>query len=128
MKVVDASVVARVLLDEAGSEAAIKVLNSKEKMVIPELLYLEIANVLATKITITKQQIKPGLDMVHEMNLSIQSVTPKLLVEAAELAKEKKTAIYDMIYAVLAKKLKCKLVTADVNFAKKTGFSWVEVV
>ena len=126
--VVDASVIAKLLLDEKGSDRVRELWRLKKRWLVPEILFVEIANTLATKPVITADQITEGLELVYDLGLEVVSTNKVSLVEAARLAKQKGTAVYDMLYAVLAKALKIELLTADENFAQKTKFDFVRVL
>ena len=127
MKVVDASVVLTYLLKE-GKVGILKKILSSGNNIVPDWMFVEVANTLATKTNINESEAKYIFELVYELALENKSIDRKILSEAMVEAKKYKVAVYDMIYAVMARKLKCKLVTADANFAKKTGFSWVEVI
>ena len=132
MIVVDASVVVKFLKrDEEGYERAVKILGRAsrgEKLVVPDLCFVEVANYLATKPEVSIAQVKEGLDIIYGLDLKEEKIDKDTLFQSAQMAKKKGTAVYDMVYAMLAKKLGAKLVTADKNFATKTGFDWVVVV
>ena len=95
---------------------------------IPDLLFIEVANTLATKTNLAPIQVEEGLDLIYELGLRVENIDKKLLIEASIMAKQKETAVYDMLYAVLAKKLGVELVTADMKFASKAKFSFVKVL
>ena len=127
MRVIDDSVVVKALAkDEPGHAEAGAMIKKGGR--VPEWLFMEIANVLATKTKYTESEIKELLDLVYDMGFRIEEVNKKMLEEAMLLSKRCGVAVYDMVYAVLAKKLGVKLVTADKNFATKTGFDWVVVL
>ena len=128
MKVVDASVVIKALLDEPRREEAKALLEEGAGLVVPDILFVEVANALATKAIVSEEGIREGLDFVYNMGFEVKETTREILEESAGMAKRKGTAVYDMLYAVLAKKLKTELVTADENFLKTTGFSWARVL
>lgn len=132
MMVIDASVVVKFLKgDEEGHERAVKVLSRTaggEKLVVPDLCFVEVANYLATKPEVSTAQVKEGLDVVYGLGLKEERIDKDTLFQAAQMAKKKGTAVYDMVYAMLAKRLGAKLVTADKNFAAKIGFDWVVLV
>jgi len=91
----------------------------------PELLYIEIANVLATKSAVDEKLLKEVLEHYQSLPIRIISVDNVSLNKSALLAKQYHTSVYDMLYAVLASKYKCKLVTADRKFIAKTKFEHV---
>ncbi|HLE49951.1 MAG TPA: type II toxin-antitoxin system VapC family toxin [Patescibacteria group bacterium] len=127
MKVVDASIIVKLLIEEDGS-AVVRELVKKEEMVVPDLLFIEVANTLATKTRLSPVQVKEGLELVYELGLRVENTDKKLLVEAAAMAKQKGTAVYDMLYAVLAKRLGVELMTADRKFVSRTKFDFVKLL
>ena len=100
--------------------------DNKEVIVIPSLLLMEVVNALVTKTNIDTKTIKEDLDLLHDANLQIYSFKKNDLEEAALQANQYKTTFYDMLYAVVAKRNKTILVTADENFIKKTKFKFVK--
>src|SRR3989344_2016879 len=90
--------------------------DNKEVIVIPSLLLMEVVNALVTKTNIDTKTIKEDLDLLHDANLQIYSFKKNDLEEAALQANQYKTTFYDMLYAVVAKRNKTILVTADENY------------
>lgn len=101
-------------------------LNNQEEILTPTLLYAEAANALATKTDTTAKQVVIDLNKLFEAKLKTTEVTQQELNEAVKLAKKYRTSVYDMLYAVIAKSNKVKLITADQKFIQKTGFSFVK--
>jgi predicted nucleic acid-binding protein len=133
MKVIDASVAIKwVRREEEFSKIAIKIqtdhLDNIDKILIPRLMLYEVANALATKSDTTPMYVRSGLSVLFESKLEIYHESEKEILEAAKLAKKHKTSVYDMLYAVIAKENKCKLITADENFVAKTGFKFVKYI
>ena len=131
MIVTDASVVFKwVKTQEPYYDKALKLLRShlkeREKIIVPHLLFIEIANALATKTKNTKETIRKDLNYIFKANLEVYIPDNKDILNTANLAKEYKTSAYDMLYAVVAKKHKTKLITADANFINKTKFKFVK--
>ena len=133
MIVIDASVAIKLInTQEEGGGIAMSLLIShrenKEKIIVPEFLFIEVANYLATKTASTKSSIKRGLEILFRSNFLLYELTENDLIKASLLAKKYKTSVYDMLYAVIAKNKKIKLITADAKFAKKTGFPYVKTL
>ncbi|MEK7534400.1 MAG: type II toxin-antitoxin system VapC family toxin [Patescibacteria group bacterium] len=133
MIVVDASVVVKwIKQDEEDVNIALSLYSShlkkKEIIVVPRLLFYEVANFLATKPHATPTTIKVNLEFLFNTNLNIQIEDDKELREAVLLAQKYHTSVYDMLYAVIAKNKKCILITADENFIKKTKFKHVKLL
>lgn len=97
-----------------------------ENIVVPSLFYLEIANALVTKSKTKAGTIKENLSFLNDINLKVDSFTKTDYIEASLLAKRYKTTVYDMLYAVIARKLNTILITADDKFIKKTKFKFVK--
>lgn len=102
--------------------------NHTEEILAPDLLYVEIANALATKPTSTPQIIKESLSGIFKLELKPYSLSHEDILKSALLAKRYNTSAYDMLYAVIAKKKKCKLITADEKFVVKTRFKFVKLL
>ena len=133
MIVVDASVAIKwINKAEKESEIAYSLYEGHiagiKKIIVPSILFLEAANTLATKSNSTEEDIKIGLTFLFDANFDIYNPTLADLVDAGVLAKKYKTAVYDMLYAVVAKNKKCILVTADENFVAKTKFKQVKLL
>lgn len=133
MIIVDTSIVIKWLFrDEEDVTAAFdlyeKHVKKVEEITVPQLLFYEVANVLATKSKILQRSIKSSMNFLYGANLVTYQEKHNELVRAASLAKKHKTSFYDMLYAVVAKNKKCMLVTADVNFVEKTKFRHVKLL
>ena len=133
MIVIDASVATKLInIQEEGSGTAIKLLiahiQKEETILVPSLLFIEVANALTTKSTIEEADVQKGIHLLYESNFTIEDVTEKDLTEASLLAKKYNTSVYDMIYAVIAGKKQVTLVTSDNKFANKTNFSFLKVL
>lgn len=132
MIVVDASVAIKWIREEKDRDKAIILhkdhLEKREEIIVPQLLYYEVANTLATKFSLTNKIIKRGLDFIFGTTLVIYLVDREDILQASSLASEYKSSFYDMLYAVVAKKHKTILVTADERFVRVTKFSYVKLL
>lgn len=134
MIVIDASVAIKIVspIREEGADIANSLLelhlDYKQPILVPELIYIEVANALTTKTTSTKRGIKEGLKTLFGLNFLLYELTENDLIKTAMLAKKYETSVYDMLYAVIAKNKKIDLITADANFAKKTHFPYVKTL
>lgn len=132
MIVIDASVAVKWIVsgDEKFRENANEILKKHTEneniIIIPSLLYLEVANTLVYKSLISQEKLKASLNFLNNLNLKIHSFTKEDYIDAAIQARKYSTTIYDMLYAVIARRNKTTLVTADENFIKKTGFKYVK--
>lgn len=133
MIVIDASVAFKLInTQEEGSDKArflfAQHYKKQNKIIVPSLLYLEVGNALVTKTHITSHLIEESLKLLNNFDLTIHSFTKNDLAETVRLAKQYKTTVYDMLYAVVAKAEHCDLVTADESFSKKTKFPFVQLL
>lgn len=133
MIIVDASVAVKWIQkeEELQNKAIFLLQNHKNKLdeiLIPRFLFLEVANALATKSKTKPKHIKLGLKILTEAELIIHSESEEELVQATLLARKYKTTVYDMLYAVIAKNKKLKLITADEKFLAKTKFKFVKLL
>ena len=133
MIIVDASVAIKLLKStEVDADRAKKLLHDHlikaTRIMVPSLLYIEVANALVTKSNYTSDDVEELLDLLNTFDFVIHSFTKKNLADAARLSKQYKTSVYDMLYAVIAKEHGCKLITSDESFFKKTKFSFVQLL
>lgn len=133
MIVLDASVATKLInTQEKESDIAEKIfqahIEETEKILVPTLLFLEVANALATKSYLKEEYIKRGLNLLYNANFVIYELNQEDMIEAALLAKKYKTSVYDMAYTVIAKNKKVNLITADNKFANKVKFSFVQTL
>lgn len=131
MIVIDASVAVKLInKNEEHREYAQnlyqKHLEGKEKIVVPELLFIEVANYLATKTNTTRNDIKEGIFLLEKSSFIIGTIQFSMLLEATFLAKECKTTVYDMLYVVVAKMKNTILITADEKFIKRVNLPYVK--
>lgn len=122
MVVLDASVILKWLVSEEGSEAALRIRDShvkgEELVIVPSLLFYEVANVLRYNDKLPDKELADLYEILRDLELS--SIHPSLpeLEEAMLYARVKEISVYDASYVVLAKKLGCNLITADVRLIR----------
>jgi predicted nucleic acid-binding protein len=123
--IVDASVVVKWFLPEPFADAARRLRRESIHCSSPDLLLLEVSNVL------WKYVVRGNLDLATAREaVDALSVAPirvqgadSLFAEAFRLAAETRRSVYDCTYLALAIQEDCRLVTADRKFydALKTG-------
>jgi predicted nucleic acid-binding protein len=116
--VVDASVAIKWVLVEDGSPAANRLI-SEEVLVAPELLFIECANVLRTKVR--RDELSPhlarrGLSVIDGVPIRAVPIRP-FFATALDIALELERSAYDALYLAVALAERAQLVTADVRFA-----------
>lgn len=131
--IVDASVGIKLFVEEEFSD---KVQNlfahladeSPAELYIPDLFYIECANILLKYTQRFKRPLADSqADLVDLSELALKSTSTADLMEAALiLAQDKKLTAYDACYAVLAQKLQLPLITADEPLAKTIEWAiWI---
>lgn len=132
MVVVDASIVCKAVLQEEGRDKAKNILKRHveelDQVVVPNLLFYEVANTLATKSAIPKAQMIRSLDKLGSLELRIYNPNLEDMKKAAEFAKDNHVSVYDAIYVIVAQENKCDLVTADNKFAKQVNLPFVKTL
>lgn len=119
--VVDASVAAKWLVPEEGSEAALAVLKADTALIAPTLVLVEVINVL------WKRCRAGQLSLAHaEAGLAaLQGYFNELVVDgelierALTLALALDHPVYDCLYVALAEARDCPLVTADARLLQR---------
>lgn len=132
MIVIDTSVAMKWLLteeEESITKARLLLkdhLAKKNEILAPDLIFYEIANALATKTKVPQLIVTKLVKRIYSFNLKIYHPLEADVLDSARLAKRHNSTVYDMLYAVVAKKHKTELVTSDANFIKKTKFKFVK--
>jgi predicted nucleic acid-binding protein len=122
MIVLDASVAAKVYLQEPGSDEAIALLTGREKLLAPELIRVEVAAALLRRVRKgelaaedARRRCAHWLDRLRQ---ELIRLTPdrELLDDAIALAAELKHPLQDCLYLAAARRFDARLITADRGF------------
>jgi predicted nucleic acid-binding protein len=118
--VVDASVAAKWLIEEEGTAAALRLRSPDYELVCPDLLFLEVGNVVWRKVRAGEVDPADGRAMVAAILDAPFEVEPAaaLLPAAWEIAVRHDRTVYDGVYLALAVALDAPLVTADRRLAR----------
>ncbi len=113
--VVDASVAAKWVLEEDGSDRAAALRGSDDDFIAPSLIVAELGNAV-WKRAIWKEL--SARDAVRAIETAISLFTrlmppAELAARATEIAIELRHPIYDCFYSALAERERCTLITAD---------------
>ena len=111
---------------EAANSLLTNHLSEIEKIIVPDLFFYEATNALTTKTELPQQATIKLIKKIYGYNLNVYQPNLDDLLQTSKLAKKHKTSVYDMLYAVVAKKHKTTLITADEKFIKKTKFKFVK--
>jgi predicted nucleic acid-binding protein len=131
--VLDASVGIKLFVEEEFSEKVQRLFvklaeDPQTEIHVPDLFYIECANILLKYTRRYKRPLKDSLADLKDLNklALIATSTSELIDEALQLASDKNLTAYDACYAVLARRLKLPLITADAPLAKAIDWAiWI---
>ncbi|HEX8641472.1 MAG TPA: type II toxin-antitoxin system VapC family toxin [Allosphingosinicella sp.] len=117
--IIDASVAFKLMVEEPGSEEAIRWVERAE-MIGPSLIHAEVANALWKRVR-NGELADDGEAQAHLADLSryVRTIDhtpfmPRALALAGELA----NPVYDCVYLALAEGMEDELLTADLRFVR----------
>lgn len=133
MVVVDASVAFKWFdPTELDSPLAVKLyenhVNGIERIILPDLVFYELANAWSTKFKIDLKRIKNNLGDLEDAKFEIIPVNFASLKKAVKLSQKYKVSVYDAIYAVLAEQKGCNLFTADSKFVSQVKLPFIKLL
>jgi len=118
--VIDASIAVKWVVEEDGTPEALT-LHRRAKVIAPELLVAECANILWKKVQ--RDELSNDEALLAARLLQAADIeflpTRSLLEVATEIAIELNHAAYDCLYLALAAERDCRFVTADESFVRK---------
>ena len=121
MLVVDASVVAAAVGDDAGDGDQARSRLRGETLTAPELLDLEVASVLRRQVASGAMAARrAGLALVDLAELPLQRVPHRGLIDRCWQLRDN-VSIYDAAYVALAEAIGADLLTADGRLARAPG-------
>ena len=124
MIVLDASIILKLIFEEKDTPLALQLrenhITGKEKLAAPELLYYELANVLATKVLIPVKNASSALAEIFNLEIVTFTLGAEEFLSSISFSRKYKISVYDASYVILAERLKCDFVTADVQLFRKT--------
>ena len=132
--VVDASVAAKWFLPEVHSEEALRLLETPYRLLVPDLLYSEVANTLWKRVVSREIAAKQAIEIAGVLESVPLAAFPAkpLMAAALDIACRTGRTVYDSVYLALATQQNCRLVTADRRFYNalsktpmKTSILWV---
>ena len=113
--VVDASVVVKWLLPEELTDEALRLLDQTTTLSVPDLVDVEVANVLWKRVQRQQMTLADARDALRELRESpvTRHASRELLSMAMDIATAYGRTIYDGIYVALAVTQDCPLITSD---------------
>jgi predicted nucleic acid-binding protein len=119
--VIDASIAVKWVVEEHRTPEALLALRQKAKLIAPELLVAECANILWKKVQrqeLLKQEALIAARLLQ--GAEIELLPMRFLFEAAtRMSIEIDHPAYDCLYLALAVEKECSFVTADERFLRK---------
>ena len=131
MRVIDASVACKWLVEEEGSGKAAKLLGAGEGLVAPDLVVAEVASALWKKLQagqITSSQARAG---VAELSSFFDELVPgfRLAPRSLAIAEGLRHSVYDCFYVALAELRNSRLITADLELVRRVRKTrWARIV
>ena len=125
MIVLDASVAARVYIEEAGSDDTIALLTGQQKLLAPELIRVEVAAALLRRVRkgelVTAKAHRRCRHWLERLRQGLFRLTPDedLLEDAIALAAELQHPLQDCLYLAAARQADVPLITADGKFRNR---------
>jgi len=124
MIILNASVILKMIFEEQDTNLVLQLIENhitgKEKMAAPELLYYELANVLATKTPLSVKSSSSALTEIFNLEIETYTLGVEEFLSSINLSYKYKISVYDACYMILAERLNCNLITADVKLVNKT--------
>ncbi len=123
--VLDASVIVKWYSEEEDTEKALRIrdlfLKNKFNIMVPDLMFYEIANVVRYARGIVDKEKEAILNNIVLLNLDVVSVSRHNLIKSLSLALKYDITVYDAVYLVIASQKKAVYVTADEKLKKKVA-------
>jgi predicted nucleic acid-binding protein len=118
--VIDASIAVKWVVEEDGTPEALA-LRQKAKLIAPELLVAECANILWKKVQRSELSTEEAFLAARLLQGAEIELLPtrSLLETATKISIEIGHPAYDCVYLALAGQNKCQFVTADERFLRK---------
>lgn len=122
--VIDASIAVKWVVEEDGTAAALS-LRRQARLIAPDLLIAECANVFWKKVRrneLSKDEALLAARLLQGADIELLP-TRSLLEAAARIAIDLDHPAYDCLYIALAAENDCRFVTADERLLRKLGRS-----
>lgn len=118
--VIDCSVAAKWFVPEEGSEIAARLRGPSHQLLVPDLLFAEVGNVMWKRVRKGELSADDASEIASVLlRLPLRSYgSAYLLREAVSLAVEAGLTVYDSLYLSLARRIGASLVTADRKLLK----------
>ncbi|NIM57839.1 MAG: PIN domain-containing protein [Candidatus Aminicenantes bacterium] len=123
MIVLDASIILKLIFEEQDTPQGLQLIENhitgEEKIAAPELLYYELANVLATKTAIPVRSASSALAEIFNLEIETFTLGVEEFLSSISVSRKYRISVYDASYMVLAERLSCDFITADTQLFRK---------
>jgi predicted nucleic acid-binding protein len=128
--VLDASAAVRMVMRANGADALLESVSTATVVAAPSLYASEVANALWKYLEATKLDAETALERLEEAVNLIDAFTPdwELTTEALTEAARYEHPVYDLLYAVLARRTGCAVLTMDERLRELLGQMGVGIV
>lgn len=120
-KVIDASVIVKWFVNEDGTREALELrdmhISGKIKIVVPELVFLEVLNALRYK-GHDEKALNEVNNNLWELQLHVEKINKFLLNKVASISLTHDLSFYDAFYVALAVLSGIQIITADKDLSK----------
>ena len=124
MIVSDASIILKLIIEEKHTPQALQLrekhITGEERIAAPELLYYELANVLATKVPVSIKSASSALAEIFNLEFETFTLGAEEFFSSIRASQKYKISVYDACYVILAERLNCDFITSDVKLFRKT--------
>ncbi len=131
MLVVDASVAVKWFVPEEGSDKAMALLQSREELTAPTLIFAEVTRAFQKKHAVGLMPFEAIVEGVTDLRRYLHhTVALEILIgEALIIDRQYPHPIFDYLYLACAMREHCRVITSDQSFiAKLTGTPFSEHV
>lgn len=98
---------------DAALEIRRRIVDAELNLIVPDLIFYEVANVLRYQPQLGAKEVASALDSLETMELDVRPFSYPLGKEAAQLAKAVGITVYDAYFIVFAEAFDCPILTAD---------------
>jgi len=124
MTVLDASIILKLIIEEQDTPLALRLrekhITGEEKIAAPELLYYELADVLATKVPVSTKNASSALAEIFNLEFETFTLGAEEFYSSIRASRKYEISVYDACYVILAERLNCDFITTDVKLFRKT--------
>jgi predicted nucleic acid-binding protein len=104
---------------EKAHELRSGILEGSCSILVPDLLFYELANALRFHPGLSTEDVIAAVDAIFRLEFDVRTISGDLAADAVKIAYSCNTTVYDACFLALAKREKATLVTADYRFYER---------